>query len=71
MGNNNFNETEITRIVEAMAGKLVCDGVTTINFTHDRCKKVLSNCVLADKLIVFFEQHHLKVYNEIVKIHSS
>lgn len=52
---------ELEQLIDAIAGKLSCDGITKDNFSEDKCRNILSNCVLANKVIVVFDNNIEKV----------
>lgn len=62
-----FNKKEIDAICDAIAGNLMSRGVTVFNFDDNLCEKLLSGCILANKIIPIFREHKEKIYSIIEK----
>lgn len=62
-----LTEYELKKVCEAIAGRLLCMGVTIFNFNDENCEKALQDCVLANKIIPIFFDNNETIYKIIEK----
>jgi hypothetical protein len=52
-------------LLNQIAIKLMCEGVTKSNYSFDHCINILSNCVMPNKLIAVFKSNQSHILNQI------
>lgn len=52
---------DTNRLIDAVAGKLACDGLTTQNYSSQTAKEILSNCVAARACIKCLEDNEVAI----------
>lgn len=57
-----LNKTQLKLFITAIAGKLQEKGITTKEWDIKKCHDVLSETVLASRLIKIFNDHNKKIF---------
>jgi len=57
-----LNKTQLKLFISLIAGKLQEKGITTKEWDIKKCKDVLSETVLASRLIRILNEHHKKIF---------
>ena len=48
---------ELNDLIQAVAGKLACDGLTTQNYSTVKAQEILSNCVAYKACLICLSSH--------------